>query len=64
MLKLIDLSPTNTHGHKLDNILNEKKTLLFVALASFFSSKEIQIVLEIKPNFKILLDFASGLLCK
>lgn len=35
------------------------KKLLFVALASFFSLKEIQIVREIKPNFKILLDLCQ-----
>lgn len=59
MVKLIDLSSAHIHGHKLSNIPKEKKKLLLVALASFFLLKEIQIVHEIKSNFKILLGLCQ-----
>lgn len=64
MVKHIDLSPTDIHGHKLGSIPNEKKSFCSSCFLFFFSLREIQIVLGIKPNFKILLEFASGLLCK
>lgn len=67
MVKHIDLSPTDIHGRKLGSIPNEEKKSFCSScflFFFFFPLKEIQIVLGIKPNFKILLEFASGLLCK
>lgn len=53
MVKLIDLSSTGIHGYKLGYIPDEKK-ITFCSFCFLLSLKEIQIVLEIKPNYKIL----------